>query len=108
MQPRASSPDNLRLAFRIAWYGGAAVAVIAYAVLVPLRWYNLLPMRMTWSRLVLGPALLTLMLPVMMTILSQTGRKRWLWFCIWLMSLFALSAIVSFFDPVPAGSSDNF
>ena len=108
MQQQTPSRIDLRRAIRIAWYGGAAVALIAYAVLVPLKWHNMLPMRMTWSRVVLGPALMTLLAPVGMTITNQSGKKMWLWLCIWMISLIALVAVVSFFDPVPAGSSDSF
>jgi hypothetical protein len=93
--------NDLRRAFRIAWYGSAAVAIIAYAVLVPMKWHGLLPPRMTWSRVLLGPALLTSMSPISMIVTTQAQKKMLLWLCVWISSVVTLLAVVSFFDPVP-------
>lgn len=100
MENRNSNPPDLRLAFRIAWYGGAAAVVIAYAVLVPLKWHGLLPLRMTWSRLVLGPAMLGLMVPISMLITKQPRKRMFGLLFAWLIAVFVLFAVVSMFDPV--------
>ena len=68
--------------------------VVAYAVLVPMKWQDVLPARMTWSRVVLGPAILALTVPFF---LSVPPRRAWFWLLIWLLPCFALA----FFDSAP-------
>jgi len=100
MEKRGCYRPELRRAFCIAWYGGAAVLVVAYAVLVTLKCHNLLPPRMTWSRILLGPALLVLLLPTAMLITLQPRRKMFFWLLVWFLALVAIFAVVSILNPV--------
>ena len=101
MDNRGNNPPDPRRAFRIAWYGGAAVTVVAYAVLVPMKCHDLLPLRMTWSRVVIGPLLGGLMVPTAMLAGNQSGKKMWCWLLTWLLVMIALTVISSIFDPIP-------
>jgi hypothetical protein len=92
-------PHDLRRAFRIAWWGGAGVAAIAYAVLVPLKWHGLLEPKMTWSRIVIGPAILVLTLPFNMWATSQPRKKMYFWLFAWPLTILAIIALLSLVDP---------
>jgi hypothetical protein len=61
---QGSNADQLRRARRIACWGGIGIIAIGFAVLIPLKWQGLLPAEMTWVKVVLGPILLTGLLPL--------------------------------------------
>ncbi len=69
---------DFRRAFRIAWYGIAAAAVVACAVLVPMKWRGLLP-RETWSRVLLLPAFYVSSLPIILFPATQPQKKMLQW-----------------------------
>ena len=105
MTEERSVQSDFRRAVRIAWYGSVAVAAIGYAVLVPLKWYGLLPMKMTWSRVLLSPifCFLTSMAPILILMTSRPQKKMFIRLGIWFLSVIVLVAVVSSFDPVPGG-----
>jgi len=99
--PQLQGPADLRHAFRIAWYGGAAVVLIGYAVLLSTKWSIGLPIHMTWSRILVGPPLLAFMPAIWMHILQDERRIRWFWMGAWVVSIIGIIVLISYFDPVP-------
>jgi peptidoglycan/LPS O-acetylase OafA/YrhL len=96
--PDSHPRDVLRRAFRIALYGGTSVVVIAYSVLIPLKYRGILPPRMTWSRLLLGPPIAIGSLMVLVA--TFRSKRPLLLGCIMLFLLLALLAAVAIFDPI--------
>ncbi len=95
------APDGLRRARRIAWYGGAVVVVIGYAALIPAKWYGLLPSRMTWSRVLLGPVLMALMSPLIFFLPRRPLKRTLLWAFAVVACLLTLALVLDFIDPPP-------
>jgi len=94
----APAANDLRRAKRIACWGGVAVAVIAEAVLIPVKWHGLLPARMTWSRVILGPAFMAALAPLVV-FTEGKPKKTLLWFFI----LILLATALMLLDPAPPG-----
>jgi hypothetical protein len=89
---------DLRRAFRIAWYGSAAMVVIAYVVLFPLKWHGFLPVNMTWSRIVLGPILFGSLVPVAMGHPFRPDSYGFIRLGIWILTVMAVTAAAGLFD----------
>jgi hypothetical protein len=89
----ASAPNDLRRAKQIACWGGVAIVVIVYAVLVPMKWHGLLPVKMTWIKVVLGPVFLA-GLPPLALFLNGT-KKSLFWFSTWLFLAVAVMILDS-------------
>jgi hypothetical protein len=89
---------DLRRAFRVAWYGSAAMMAIAYAVLFSLKWHGLLPVNMTWSRIVLGPILLGSLVPIAMGYPSRPDSYGFVRLGIWMLLVVALGVAAGLFD----------
>ena len=94
-----SRPSDLHCARRIAVWGGAAIIVIAYAVLIPMKWHGMLPLHMTWTKVLLGPAFAAVLTPLIVLSDGKTGMLFWL--LIWILLL----VVVMVVDTTLIGSS---
>lgn len=58
MQHSDPSPSGSPFALRFACWGGLVVLIISYAVLIPMKARGMLPVEMTYTGIIAGPALM--------------------------------------------------
>lgn len=92
------SAANLCRAFRIACWSGVAIVIIAWSILIPLKSQGLLPIEMTWSRILLGPLFLAALTPLIFFTEGKTAKTL-----LWISVLILLALLIMLLDPAPTG-----
>jgi len=96
MKSTHSLSRDLSLALRAACWGGALVAAIAYAVLIPMKTRGLLPPEITWIRLILGPAFAVGLIPAYLLV-AMWFPKRVTLACWSVTLLFGVAVLIIIF-----------
>ncbi len=97
MSPTDRSPQDLSRALRIVCWGGALVLAIGYAVLLPLRAKGLLPPQMTYTGILLGPAMMFGLIAGLIIIEMRWPERFTLWCSLLYLAIAVLSLTLIYF-----------